>query len=88
LADHRAAVEDEAKKMVRRSLILRQVAKLEEISLDEKELDEQLAMMSRYYGRKPRELREMLEKSGSIDELRMDIINGKALEKLTQAAID
>ena len=74
--------------MVRRSLILRQVAKLEEISLDEKELDEQLAMMSRYYGCKPRELREMLEKSGSIDELRMDIINGKALEKLTQAAID
>ncbi|MBO7328250.1 MAG: trigger factor [Lentisphaeria bacterium] len=87
LADHRAAVEDDAKKSVRRALILRQIAKLENISVDDKELDEQLQMMSRYYGCKPRELRDMLEKSGSIDELRMDIINGKVLEKLTETAI-
>ncbi|MBE6378022.1 MAG: trigger factor [Lentisphaerae bacterium] len=87
LADHRAAVEDDAKKSVRRALILRQIAKLEKISVDEQELDEQLQMMSRYYGCKPRELRDMLEKSGSIDELRMDIINGKVLEKLTETAI-
>ena len=44
-------------------------------------------MMSRYYGCKPNELRDMLEKSGSIDELRADIVNGKVLEKLTEAAI-
>ena len=87
LAEHRAAVEDDAKKSVRRALILRQIAKLENISVDDKELDEQLQMMSRYYGCKPRELRDMLEKSGSIDELRMDIINGKVLEKLTETAI-
>lgn len=87
LADHRAAVEADAKNAVRRALILRQIAKLENITVDDKELDEQLQMMSRYYGCKPRELREMLEKSGSIDELRLDIINGKVLEKLTEAAI-
>ncbi|MBO5667807.1 MAG: trigger factor [Lentisphaeria bacterium] len=87
LADHRAAVENDAKVAVRRALILRQIAKLEKISVDDKELDEQLAMMSRYYGCKPKELRDMLEKSGSIDELRMDIVNGKVLEKLTEAAI-
>ncbi|MBE6355832.1 MAG: trigger factor [Lentisphaerae bacterium] len=88
LADHRAAVEADAKAAVRRALILRNIAKLENISVDDKELDDQLQMMSRYYGCKPRELRDMLEKSGSIDELRMDIINGKVLEKLTAAAID
>jgi trigger factor len=88
LADHRAAVEADAKAAVRRALILRKIAKLENISVDDSELDEQLTMMSRYYGCKPRELRDMLEKSGSIDELRMDIVNGKVLEKLTDAAIN
>ena len=29
----------------------------------------------------------MLEKSGAIDELRVDIVNGKVLEKLTEAAL-
>ena len=88
LADHRAAVEADAKAAVRRALILRKIAKLENVIVDDRELDEQLTMMSRYYGCKPRELRDMLEKSGSIDELRMDIVNGKVLEKLTDAAIN
>ena len=88
LADHRAAVDADAIAAVRRALILRKIAKLENISVDDNELDEQLTMMSRYYGCKPRELRDMLEKSGSIDELRMDIVNGKVLEKLTDAAIN
>lgn len=87
LADHRAAVEADAKAAVRRALILRQIAKLEKITIEESELDSQLQMMSRYYGCKPRELREMLEKSGSIDELRVDMVNGKVLEKLTEAAL-
>ena len=44
-------------------------------------------MMSRYYGYKPRELRETLEKSGAIDELRADIINSKVLSQLSTAAL-
>ncbi len=87
LADHRAAVEDDAKKAVRRTLILRQAAKLENVTVGDEELEAQMQMMSRYYGCKPRELRDMLEKSGAIDELRVDIINGKVLEKLTDAAL-
>ncbi|MBQ9803254.1 MAG: hypothetical protein IJW35_00255, partial [Lentisphaeria bacterium] len=87
IADHRAAVEADAKAAVRRTLILRQAAKLENITVDDNELDAQMQMMSRYYGCKPRELRDMLEKSGAIDELRVDIINGKVLEKLTDAAL-
>ena len=87
IADHRAAVEADAKAAVRRALILRKIAKLENITVDDNELDAQMQMMSRYYGCKPRELRDMLEKSGAIDELRVDIINGKVLEKLTDAAL-
>ncbi len=84
---HRAAVKADAEKSVRRTLILRQAAKLENITVDDKELNDQMEMMSRYYGCKPRELRDMLEKSGAIDELRVDIVNGKVLEKLTDAAL-
>ena len=63
------------------------ITKLENVSVSDEELDAQMQMMSRYYGCKPRELRDMLEKSGAIDELRVDIINGKVLEKLTDAAL-
>ena len=87
LADHRAAVKADAEKAIRRTLILRQAAKLEKIAVGDQELDAQIQMMSRYYGSKPRELRDMLEKSGAIDELRVDIVNGKVLEKLTEAAL-
>ena len=87
LADHRAAVEADAKKALRRTLILRQAAKLENVTVDDAELESQMQMMSRYYGCKPRELRDMLEKSGAIDELRVDIVNGKVLDKLTDAAL-
>ncbi|MBR2345717.1 MAG: trigger factor [Lentisphaeria bacterium] len=87
VADYRAALADDAKKSVRRTLILRQAAKLENITVSDEELDAQMQMMSRYYGCKPRELRDMLEKSGAIDELRVDIISGKVLDKLTEAAL-
>jgi trigger factor len=87
IADYRAAVEEDAKKAVRRTLILRQAAKLENITVSDEEMEAQLQMMSRYYGCKPRELRDMLEKSGAVDELRVDIVNGKVLDKLTEAAL-
>ena len=87
LADHRAAVKGEAEKAVRRMLILRQAAKLENISVGDQELETQIQMMSRYYGSKPKELRNMLEKSGAIDELRAEIVNDKVLEKLTDSAL-
>ena len=88
MAEHRAEVEADAKAAVRRSLLLRKIAKLEKITVDENELGGQLQLMSRYYGCKPHELRDMLEKSGSIDELRADMINGKVLEKLTETAVN
>ena len=40
-----------------------------------------------YYGYKPNKFRDMMEKSGAIDELRMDIINSKALETLAREAV-
>ena len=87
LEEHRKNAEAGAKAAVRRALILRKAAELEKIELSDSELDEQMQMMSRYYGYKPRELRETLEKSGAIDELRADIINSKVLSQLATAAL-
>ena len=38
--------------------------------------------MSRYYGYKPNELRNMLEKTGGMGELELDMMNGKVLDFL------
>lgn len=87
LETHRAAAKPEAETAVRRALILRKLAKLENIEVSDAELDGQMQMMSHYYGYKPQELRATLEKSGAIEELRADIVNAKVLEKLSAAAL-
>jgi len=84
---HRADASEPAKTAVRRALILRKLAKLENVSHEAGELENQMRSMSRYYGYKPRELQNMLEKSGAIDELRLDMLNAKVLDRLTEAAL-
>ena len=88
LDTHRAAVEADAKAAVRRTLILRKAALAEKVEVDDKELDFQLNMMSRYYGFNAKEMRSTLEANGGIDELRTDLINGKVLDKLAAAALN
>ena len=83
----RAEAEAAAKVSLRRSLILRKVAKLEEITVSDEELDAQIAMMSYQYGSKPKELRDMMEKNGAIDEFRSDMANAKVLDKLATEAV-
>ena len=84
---HRAEAEKGARAALRRSLILRKLAKLEKTELEPGELEYRMRAMSGYYGYKANEFRDMLEKSGAIDELKMDIVNGKALEALAREAV-
>ena len=44
------------------------------------EMDQQIAVMSSYYGYKPKELRANLEKSGNIDELHFNMLSAKVLQ--------
>ena len=81
-AKHNEAAADAAKKALRRTFILRKIAQLEKISVDRSEIDAQISSMSRYYGYKPRELRNMLEKTGGMGELELDMMNGKVLDFL------
>ncbi len=84
--DHKKTAEDAAKKSLRRTFILRKIAKLENISLTQAEIDSQLKGMSQYYGYREKEFRSMLEKTGGMDELQIDILNAKVLDFLAGKA--
>ena len=43
--------------------------------------------MSYQYGYKAKELKDMMEKNGAIDEFRADIANAKVLDKLVGTAL-
>jgi len=79
LAKHEEEAKKAALASLRKMLILRKIAKQENLSVSDAELSEQIAMMSRYYGYKGRELASMMEKSGAIDEVRMNMLSGKVL---------
>ena len=85
---HKAEAEKTARPAVRRMLILRKLAQLEEITVSDSELNAQVAGMSRYYGYKPNALRDTLRKSGAIEDLRFDIMSAKALDKLVAKVLN
>ena len=80
LDEHKKTAEENAKKSLRRSLILRKIARLEKISVANEEVDQQIAVMSSYYGYKPKELRATLEKNGNIEELYFNMLSAKVLQ--------
>ncbi len=82
LDEKRKQAESLARIKLRKTLILRKAAKVEDVSVSNEELDAQVAVMSRYYGYKEDDFRRMLEQNGSIEDLRTDILNSKVLEKL------
>lgn len=82
---HNAEAGEAARKSLRRTFILREIAKLEKITVDQNEIDAQISTLSQYYGYKPGELKNMLAKSGGMGELELDMINGKVLDFLVSA---
>jgi FKBP-type peptidyl-prolyl cis-trans isomerase (trigger factor) len=71
---------------LRRVFILRKIAEKENIKVESHEFDGELKNMSKYYGYKEKELRSMLEKSGGIEEMHLDILSGKVSEFLAKNA--
>ncbi len=84
--EHRATAREAALKALRKTFILRKIAKAEKIEISRADVDGQLRAMSRYYGRNENELRSMLEKTGGMDELQLDILNAKVLDFLAAKA--
>jgi len=71
---------------LRRMFILRKIAEKEEIKIEDHEFEGQLKSMSRYYGYKEKELRSMLEKTGGIEEMHLDMLASKVSEFLAKNA--
>lgn len=71
---------------LRRVFILRKIAEKENIKVESHEFDGELKNMSKYYGYKEKELRSMLEKSGGVEEMHLDILTGKVSEFLAKNA--
>lgn len=86
LEAHRAEATEIAKKELRKLFILRKIAQNEKISINREEFDSQLKGMSYYYGYKENELRAMLEKTGGMEELQMDMVKQKVLAFLAEQA--
>ena len=77
LDQNRADAKVEASAKLRRELVFRKIAKLENITVSAAEVDREIEMMSRYYRKKPAELRSIMEKNGAIEALQSEILNNK-----------
>lgn len=80
IEDHKKTAEENAKKALRRSLIIRKLAKIEKITVSEEEINQQISVMASYYGYKAKELRSLMEKNGSIDEVYFNMLSAKTLQ--------
>ncbi|WP_176012481.1 trigger factor [Victivallis sp. Marseille-Q1083] len=86
LDQHKQEAEKQAAEKLRRTFIFRKIAQAEKIVVTRNDVDMQIRNMSRYYGYKEKDFRKMLEKSGGMDELQLDILNGKVWEFLAAKA--
>ena len=80
IEEHKKVAEENAKKALRRSLIIRKLAKIEKITVSEEEMNQQISVMASYYGYKAKELRALMEKNGSIDEVYFNMLSAKTLQ--------
>ena len=86
MENHRAKAKEAAQGKLRKKLILRKIALNEDIDVSNQELDAQISMMARYYGYKENDFRKMIERNGSIEDLRADILSNKVLDQLAKFA--
>ena len=87
LDTHKEKAAEAARKELRRNLILREIAKAENITVEAAEIDAQIEGMSRQYGYNAKDLRGLMEKNGALDEFRGNLMSAKALDQLVESAL-
>lgn len=78
----REQMRSDAEKRVRNNLVLEAIAKAENITASDEELNEELEKMAGIYNRPADELRELFEKNDSLDSLKDDIVLRKTVQFL------
>jgi trigger factor len=86
IKQHQKEADEKAKAALRRMFILRKIANEEKITVEQAEVDAQIKSMSKYYRMKEKELRDLLEKNGTMEDLRMDILCSKVADYLADQA--
>ncbi|MBU8902667.1 MAG: trigger factor [Victivallales bacterium] len=83
---HKKAAEKAAEAKSRKTFIMRKIAELEKISVEQHEIDGQIKGMSAHYGYQEKEFRSMLEKAGGMEEMHMDMLSVKVANFLGKEA--
>lgn len=79
----RAQFRDDAARRVRSDLVLEEIVKVEEITVTEEEVDEEIARIAAIYEREPAEIKEILLAGGSgYENMEFDLKYRKALDLL------
>ncbi|MDY0168524.1 MAG: trigger factor [Thermoguttaceae bacterium] len=76
----------ETARALKEHFILERIAEAEEIEADEADYDQEIALIAANRGDSPRRVRARLEKSGSMDVLRNQIIERKVIERILEHA--
>ncbi|AIQ14113.1 trigger factor [Paenibacillus durus] len=82
--DLREQMKNDAEQRVRNNLVLEVIAKQEDISVSDEEVEEELSKMAETYRRSPEEIRGILAANGSLDSLKGEISLRKTIEFLVE----
>ena len=82
IADLREQMQKEADQRVKNNIVLEAVAKAENLSVSDEELEEELEKMAQAYQRSAEEIRTILEKNGNLENLREEALIRKTIKFL------
>jgi trigger factor len=84
--DYRAELRPIAEKRLKRSLVLREVAKLEGIEVTSEEVEREIERLSRPFGEKAEAMRKTLSSPEGVRSIKFDLLTNKALQLLVTIA--
>ncbi|NGP61934.1 trigger factor [Paenibacillus thiaminolyticus] len=84
IADLREQMQKEADKRVKNNLVLERIAKEENLSISDEELSAELDKMAEMYQRTAEEIRDILTKNGTIENLREEALIRKTIAFLVE----
>lgn len=83
---HLKEAQEAAKSKMRRMFIMKKIAKAEDITVEQDEMARQIKSMSGYYGMKESNLVKMMEQSGGMQDMQLDMMAAKVTDFLIDNA--
>jgi trigger factor len=84
--DYRAEIRSIAEERLKRSLVLREVAKLEGIEVTSEEVEREIERLSKPFGEKAEAMRKRLSSPEGVRSIKFDLLTSKALQILVTIA--